>query len=161
MKKKIVGILICTLLFTTISSVVANTNIDPTDSLGLEEVQIYVDDTDGDGMMNWGSSSNEITFALAESVATYNSNGPGIIIAFGQGVVNSGTGLYTFFYGRLRFVGFLGGGPSFFHTTPTFTSTIGQYTPGSFIGLSRQFGPFVIIFGFLRSGGAITGVSLP
>ena len=41
---------------------------DPNDTLGLEEVQIYVEDTDGDGMMNWGSSSSEIWWALAESV---------------------------------------------------------------------------------------------
>ena len=35
---------------------------------GLEEVQVYVEDTDGDGMMNWGGSSQEIWWALAESV---------------------------------------------------------------------------------------------
>jgi hypothetical protein len=42
---------------------------DPNDTLGLEEVQVYVDDTDGDGMMNWGGSNQEIWFAFAESVS--------------------------------------------------------------------------------------------
>jgi hypothetical protein len=41
---------------------------DPNDTQGLEEVQVYVEDTDGDGMMNWGGSSQEIWWALAESV---------------------------------------------------------------------------------------------
>ena len=41
---------------------------DPNDTKGLEEVQVYVDDTDGDGMMNWGGSNSEIWWALAESV---------------------------------------------------------------------------------------------
>lgn len=41
---------------------------DPDDTQGLEEVQVYVEDTDGDGMMNWGGSSQEIWWALAESV---------------------------------------------------------------------------------------------
>ncbi len=40
---------------------------DPDDTQGLEEVQVYVDDTDGDGMMNWGGSNQEIWWALAES----------------------------------------------------------------------------------------------
>ena len=41
---------------------------DPYDTVGLEEVQVYVEDLDGDGHMNWGDSSQEIWFALAESV---------------------------------------------------------------------------------------------
>lgn len=42
---------------------------DPDDTRGLEEVQVYVEDTDGDGMMNWGGSNQEIWFAFAESVS--------------------------------------------------------------------------------------------
>lgn len=42
---------------------------DPNDTQGLEEVQVYVEDTDGDGMMNWGGSNQEIWWALAESVS--------------------------------------------------------------------------------------------
>ena len=41
---------------------------DPNDTKGLEEVQVYVEDTDGDGRMNWGGSTQEIWWALAESV---------------------------------------------------------------------------------------------
>lgn len=44
------------------------THHDPTDSLGLEEAQVYVSDLDGDGMPNWGSASNEIVCAWSESV---------------------------------------------------------------------------------------------
>ncbi|UCE38681.1 MAG: hypothetical protein JSW00_05485 [Thermoplasmata archaeon] len=44
------------------------TNYDPTDSLGLEEAQVYVSDLDGDGSPNWGSASNEIVCAWSESV---------------------------------------------------------------------------------------------
>lgn len=38
------------------------------DANGLDEVQVYVEDLDGDGMMNWGAGSQEIWFALSESV---------------------------------------------------------------------------------------------
>lgn len=41
---------------------------DPHDTLGLEWVKVYVQDLDGDGMLNFGSSNDEIMFALAESV---------------------------------------------------------------------------------------------
>ncbi|HEC81162.1 MAG TPA: hypothetical protein ENI42_01880 [Thermoplasmatales archaeon] len=37
------------------------------DNVGLESGQVYVDDLDGDGMMNWGSADDEIVFALSES----------------------------------------------------------------------------------------------
>ncbi|MBN1280150.1 MAG: hypothetical protein JXA00_00710 [Candidatus Thermoplasmatota archaeon] len=43
------------------------TNSDPTDMYGLTEVQVYVTDLDGDGIMNVGSESREIGFALAET----------------------------------------------------------------------------------------------
>ena len=46
------------------------THHDSTDTRGLEEAQMFVSDVDGDGMMNWGSSGNEIVFALSESVST-------------------------------------------------------------------------------------------
>jgi len=48
------------------------TNRDLTDSEGLEEAQMFVNDLDGDGMMNWGSAVNEIVFALSESVTPIN-----------------------------------------------------------------------------------------
>jgi len=37
------------------------------DNVGLETAQVYVEDLDGDGMMNWGSIDDEIVFAIAES----------------------------------------------------------------------------------------------
>ncbi|MGC9327884.1 MAG: hypothetical protein ACP5I1_09645, partial [Candidatus Hinthialibacter sp.] len=37
------------------------------DSAGLETVQVYVEDLDGDGMLNLGTQSREIRFAMAES----------------------------------------------------------------------------------------------
>lgn len=37
------------------------------DNVGLECAQVYVEDLDGDGMMNWGSADDEIVFAMAES----------------------------------------------------------------------------------------------
>jgi len=43
------------------------TSSDPNDVLGLEEKQVYVTDLDGDGIMNIGSNSSEIGFALAET----------------------------------------------------------------------------------------------
>jgi hypothetical protein len=43
---------------------------DPDDTIGLEELSVYVVDLDGDGSMNFGSSTDEILFALAESVKT-------------------------------------------------------------------------------------------
>lgn len=46
------------------------------DTTGLEEVQIYVNDMDGDGTLNFGSIDDEIVFALAESpVGTHTSGG--------------------------------------------------------------------------------------
>jgi len=41
---------------------------DPTDTNGLRFAQLYVSDIDSDGMMNWGSSGDEIWWAMAESV---------------------------------------------------------------------------------------------
>ena len=35
--------------------------------VGLECAQVYVEDLDGDGMMNWGSRDDEIVFAMSES----------------------------------------------------------------------------------------------
>jgi hypothetical protein len=47
------------------------THNDLTDSYGLEEAQVFVNDLDGDGMMNWGSAGNEIVFAVSESVEQF------------------------------------------------------------------------------------------
>jgi len=44
------------------------TDIDPTDSLGLESVQVFTQDLDGDGLLNLGAPNREIRFALSESV---------------------------------------------------------------------------------------------
>jgi len=44
---------------------------DVTDSYGLEEAQVFVNDLDGDGMMNWGSAGNEIVLAVSESVQPF------------------------------------------------------------------------------------------
>jgi len=43
------------------------TNRDRNDVRGLEEVQVQVPDLDGDGMLNFGSMTQEICFALSES----------------------------------------------------------------------------------------------
>jgi hypothetical protein len=43
------------------------TDTDPNDEEGLEEAQVFVSDLDGDGMPNFGSIDQEITFALSES----------------------------------------------------------------------------------------------
>ena len=37
------------------------------DNVGLETAQVYVEDLDNDGMMNWGSRDDEIVFAMSES----------------------------------------------------------------------------------------------
>jgi len=50
------------------------TDRDLNDTRGLEEPQVYVEDSDGDGMPNFGSSNVEICFALSES-ADVNENG--------------------------------------------------------------------------------------
>ena len=50
--------------------------IQSNDTTGLEEVQIFVNDMDGDGTLNFGSIDDEIVFALAESpVGTHTSGG--------------------------------------------------------------------------------------
>ncbi len=43
------------------------TNNDPTDTQGLEEPEVFVQDLDGDGMPNFGAPDKEIRFALSES----------------------------------------------------------------------------------------------
>ena len=43
------------------------TNQDPMDTLGLENVRVYVRDIDGDRLLNLGSRDREIRFALSES----------------------------------------------------------------------------------------------
>ena len=60
---------------------------DPDDTRGLEEVQVFVEDTDGDGMMNWGGSNQEIWFAFAESVSK--SKPKDTKISDGKGLINS------------------------------------------------------------------------
>lgn len=45
----------------------AQTCLDPNDLYGLQETQVFVTDLDGDGMMNVGSLTSEIGFALAET----------------------------------------------------------------------------------------------
>ena len=47
------------------------THNDLTDTQGLEEAQVFVNDLDGDGMMNWGSAGNEIVLAVSESVQPF------------------------------------------------------------------------------------------
>ena len=124
------------------------------DSLGSVHIA-WNDETD------YAGSGIDSDIFYKKKGAFYNAFGPGIIIAIGQGSVNSGTGLYNFSYGQLRFIGigFLGGGPSFYHSTPTFSWTTGQYTTSSFFGLSMPIGSLVIIIGFLSSNGAISGNS--
>ncbi|MCX6829872.1 MAG: hypothetical protein NT002_11415 [candidate division Zixibacteria bacterium] len=45
------------------------TDIDPADNKGLEEVEVEVGDIDGDGLLNFGGKKHEISFALSESPA--------------------------------------------------------------------------------------------
>ena len=43
------------------------THNDISDTQGLEEAQVFVEDIDGDGMMNWGYAGNEIVLAISET----------------------------------------------------------------------------------------------
>jgi len=109
---------------------------------------------------NSGSCGSDYDIFYKENSGTsYNSIGRGIIIAFGQGTLDTGTGQYNFNYGLLQFIGFAGGGPPFSYSDSAFTWTEGQYTPENYIGFSLQFGSFVIIIGILLTGGTINGTS--
>ena len=44
------------------------TNLDPNDNQGLENVRVLVGDIDNDGILNLGTKSREIRFALSESI---------------------------------------------------------------------------------------------
>ncbi len=44
----------------------SQTNSDPMDNMGLENVVVWPDDTDSDGTLNFGSANRELRFALAE-----------------------------------------------------------------------------------------------
>lgn len=73
-------------------------NGDPTDSLGLEAVQVFTDDVDGDGTLNLGAPEREIRFAMSESPvpsAPVVPASPGIYIS--AGVCAGLAGLFLLF----------------------------------------------------------------
>ena len=90
---------------------------------------------------------------------TYYSKGPGIIIAYGKGNINTELGQYNLTYGNIKFIALGEGGPSFNNKYPNYTTTNGQYTKEKFVGYDKKVGSFIVIIGILLHDGIIIGTS--